>query len=65
MVFVPGISTLYDVPQDEEENAKDYEESQQQRALERKLRYEKRDYAVMALFALLAVGMIVMRRLGL
>ena len=29
------------------------------------LRYEKRDYAVMALFALLAVGMIVMRRLGL
>ena len=47
MVFIPGISTLYDVPQDEEENAKDYEESQQQRALERKLRYEKRDVEVM------------------
>ena len=47
MVFIPGISTLYDVPQDEEENAKDYEESQQQRALERKLREEKRDLEVM------------------
>jgi hypothetical protein len=47
MVFVPGVSTLYDVPQDEEENKKDYEESQQQRALERKLRYEKRDLAVL------------------
>ena len=47
MVFVPGISTLYDVPQDEEENKKDYEESQQQRELERKLRYEKRDLEVM------------------
>ena len=47
MVFIPGISTLYDVPQDEEENAKDYEESQQQRALERKLRYEKRDLEVL------------------
>jgi hypothetical protein len=44
---VPGVSTLYDVPQDEEENKKDYEESQQQRALERKLRYEKRDLEVM------------------
>ena len=47
MVFIPGISTLYDVPQDEEENKKDYEESQQQRALERKLRYEKRDLEVL------------------
>ena len=47
MVFVPGVSTLYDVPQDEEENKKDYEESQQQRALERKLRYEKRDLEVL------------------
>jgi hypothetical protein len=47
MVFVPGISTLYDVPQDEEENKKDYEESQHQRELERKLRYEKRDLEVM------------------
>ena len=47
MVFIPGISTLYDVPQNEEENAKDYEESQQQRALEHKLREEKRDLEVM------------------
>lgn len=47
MVFIPGISTLYDVPQDEKENTKDYEESQQQRALERKLRYEKRDLEVL------------------
>jgi len=47
MVFIPGVSTLYDVPQDEEENAKSYEESQQQRALERKLRYEKRDLEVL------------------
>ena len=47
MVFIPGISTLYDVPQNEEENAKDYEESQQQRALERKLREEKRDLEVL------------------
>jgi hypothetical protein len=34
-------------PQDPEENAKTYEESQQQRALERKLRAEKRDLGVM------------------
>lgn len=47
MVFIPGVSTLYDVPQDEEENAKSYEESQQQRALERRLREEKRDLEVM------------------
>jgi len=47
MVFVPSVSTIYDVPQDEEENTKDYEESQQQRALERKLRYEKRDLEVL------------------
>lgn len=47
MVFIPGFSTLKDVPQDEEENAKTYAESQQQRALERKLREEKRDLEVM------------------
>lgn len=47
MVFIPGISSVQDVPQNEEENAKTYEESQQQRALERKLREERRDLAVM------------------
>ena len=47
MTFIPGFSTLKDEPQDPEENAKAYEESQQQRALERKLREERRDLAVM------------------
>ena len=47
MVFIPGFSTLKGHPQDEEENAKTYEESQEQRALERKLREEKRDLSVL------------------
>lgn len=47
MTFIPGVSTLKGEPQGSEENAKAYEESQQQRALERKLRYEKRDLEVM------------------
>lgn len=47
MTFIPGFSTLKGEPQDPEENAKEYEESQQQRALERKLREERRDLAVM------------------
>ena len=47
MTFVPGFSTLKGEPQDPEENEKTYEESQQQRALERKLREERRDLAVM------------------
>lgn len=47
MVFIPGVSTLRELPQDEEENAKAYAESQQQRALERKLREEKRDLEVL------------------
>ena len=47
MVFIPGFSTLKGEPQDPEENEKTYEESQQQRALERKLREERRDLAVM------------------
>ena len=47
MTFIPGFSTLKGEPQDPEENAKAYEESQQQRALERKLREERRDLAVM------------------
>lgn len=47
MTFIPGVSTLKGEPQDPEENEKDYAESQQQRALERKLREERRDLAVM------------------
>lgn len=43
--FIPGVSVLYDqdnIPS-EAENAKVYEQTQQQRGLERKLREEKRD----------------------
>ena len=47
MPFIPGFSTIKGEPQDPEENAKTYAESQQQRALERKLREEKRDLEVM------------------
>lgn len=47
MTFIPGVSTIKGEPQDQEENAKTYAESQQQRALERKLREEKRDLEVM------------------
>lgn len=47
MVFIPGFSTLKGQPQDEEENAQTYAESQEQRGLERKLREERRDLAVM------------------
>lgn len=41
--FIPGVSIIRGEPQSEEENAKSYEESQQQRKLERTLREEKRD----------------------
>lgn len=47
MSFIPGVSTLKGEPQDPEENEKTYAESQEQRALERKLRAERRDLAVM------------------
>ena len=47
MTFIPGFSTLKGQPQDPEENEKAYAESQEQRRLERKLREEKRDLAVM------------------
>lgn len=47
MTFIPGFSTLKGQPQDPEENEKTYAESQQQRALERKLREEKRDLEVL------------------
>ena len=45
--FVPGMSVPRQPLQDEAENAKEYAESQQQRALERQLRYEKRDLNVL------------------
>jgi len=41
--FIPGVSVIDGKPQDPEDNEKTYEESQQQRKLERKLREEKRD----------------------
>lgn len=41
--FIPGVSIIRGAPQSEEDNAKTYAESQQQRGLERKLREEKRD----------------------
>lgn len=47
MTFIPGFSALRGEPQDPEENAKAYAQSQEQRRLERRLREEKRDLAVM------------------
>ena len=47
ITFIPGVSTIVGDPQDPEENEKTYAESQEQRALERKLREEKRDLAVL------------------
>ena len=46
--FIPGVSTLYDSSdiQDEKENKEVYEQVQKQRALERKLREEKRDLLI-------------------
>lgn len=44
MPFIPGVSVIRDeVPQDEQENARSYAESQEQRRLERKLRESRRD----------------------
>ena len=45
--FVPGFSRVRPPEQNEEQNAKEYQQSQEQRALERKLRDEKRDLAVL------------------
>lgn len=45
--FVPGYTQLREPVQNEEQNAKDYDESQKQRELERKYRYEKRDLEVL------------------
>lgn len=47
MPFIPGYSLARQPEQNAEENAKEYEESQQQRALERELREKKRDLAVL------------------
>ena len=47
MPFIPGFSTLKGQPQDPEENEKTYADSQRQRELERKLREEKRELAIM------------------
>jgi hypothetical protein len=41
--FIPGFSKPRQPEQTEEQNAKEYEQSQQQRELERKYRYAKRD----------------------
>ena len=41
--FIPGVSATRGEPQNEEDNDRTYAESQQQRALERKIREEKRD----------------------
>ena len=45
--FIPGFSKIRPPQQNEEQNAKEYEESQKQRQLERKLREEKRDLSVL------------------
>lgn len=45
--FIPGFSRIRPPQQTEAENAKEYAESQQQRALERKVREEKRELEVM------------------
>ena len=47
MTFIPGVSTLRGQPQDPEENEQAYAESQEQRALERKLRKEKLDLSIL------------------
>lgn len=45
--FISGFSKIREPQQNEEQNAKEYEESQKQRQLERKLREEKRDLEVL------------------
>ena len=45
--FIPGFSRMREPRQDKEENDKEYELKQEQRRLERDLRYKKRDLAVM------------------
>lgn len=45
--FIPGFSRIRPPDQNKEQNDKEYEESQKQRSLERKYRYEKRDLAAL------------------
>ena len=45
--FIPGFSRIREPQQDEEQNAKQYAEEQEQRRLERELRYQKRDLAIL------------------
>lgn len=45
--FIPGFSRMRPPDQTEAQNEKEYEQSQEQRALERKFRYAKRDLAVL------------------
>ena len=45
--FIPGFSRIREPQQDEEQNSKEYELTQEQRRLERELRYEKRDLAIL------------------
>lgn len=45
--FIPRVSLIRGEPQDPEENAKTYAESQEQRRLERKIREQKRDLLMM------------------
>ena len=45
--FIPGVSVITGDPQNFEDNERAYKESQQQRALERKIREEKRDLLMM------------------
>lgn len=47
MAFIPGYSSIREPEQNEEENAEEYKLSQQQRALERKLRNDRRDLEVL------------------
>ena len=45
--FIPGYSIARQPQENEEQNARDYEESQKQRSLEREYRYAKRDLNVL------------------
>ena len=47
MLFIPGATRVMEPKQNEEQNEKQYAESQQQRALERDLREARRDYEVL------------------
>ena len=46
MTFIPGVSPIRGQPQDEEANDRAYKLSQEQRALERDMRYKRRNVAV-------------------